>query len=153
MKKKFNVLLLLLVSFIFSEQSYANKKVTIWFIADIGVGLERWVTSDGKYKYYNNRPHWAELRKSISTKIFRDQKSCEIELLQNYSSVWRTGSNKTVVDKRDPNQPFEVLSNMRGVQDEGFFTTKSEDWDNEIIFFKTYYTCGSKSFYLKDIKW
>ena len=153
MRKILNSIIILISLLYFSNNAYAKKITTIWFVADIGVGLEQWVDDDGSYKYYNYRPHWVELRKSYNYKIFKDKQSCETELLKSYSSVWRSGNNKTIVDKRDPKHQGTVMSDMMAAEQEGFFTTKQENWGKEIVKFKNFFTCGSKSFVLEDVNW
>jgi len=34
------------------------KEIEVWFVANIMVGIERFVDDDGNYKYYSNRVHW-----------------------------------------------------------------------------------------------
>ena len=126
-----------------TSPSLAKQEITIWFVEDIGVGLERWVDTDGKYKYYNYRPHWVESRKTYSNKIFSSKNECKTELLSNYSNVWRTGSSKTIVDRRE--------KSWFGVKEEGFLTTKNHDWGNELVQVKSFFTCASKTFYREDI--
>ena len=151
-----NITKLFIISFfslIVIKPAIAKQEVTIWFIANIGVGIEQWVATDGKYKYYNNRPHWVELRKTYNARVFMNKKDCETHLLQEYSSVWQSGGSKTIVGRRDSKASGDWMSNMHNAEEKGFFTTKDHDWDNELVQFKGFYTCGSQTFNVESIKW
>jgi hypothetical protein len=141
-RKIFAALISAFVMLFYCSQGYAKTEATIWFVEQISVGLERWIDTDGSYKYYNYRPYWVESQKMYSNKIFASKQECKVELLSNYSNVWRSGSSKTIVDRRD--------ENWFGVEEDGFFTTNNTDWDNDLVQSKTFYTCGSKTLYVED---
>ena len=127
--------------------------VTIWFVANVNVGVEKFVDDDGKYKFYSNRVHWVELLDTYSTDAFTSQDDCEKHLLSTYSSVWRSNGRKTVVTLRDPSYwSSDTLSDMREAKTEGFMISKDLDWHKELVKTKPFYICAQKMINLNEFK-
>jgi len=128
------------------------KEIEVWFVANIMVGIERFVDDDGNYKYYSNRVHWVEMLDTYSSNIFKDKATCESYLLSNYSNVFRSNGAKTVISNRDPDFVGDHMSSFFGAESEGFVITDYRNWNKELVRAVPFYTCAMQRIDLSRLK-
>ena len=131
--------------------SLEAKELKIWFVANVGVGVEQFVDENDQGKFWSNRVHWVELKDTFSSRTFKSKDECEIYLMKEYSNVWRSNGSKTLVVQRDPTYLRNSHSSMTAADESGFMTTPLKDWNRELMSFVPFYTCAMQRVILSDL--
>ena len=127
------------------------KELKIWFVANVGVGIEQFVDENDRGKFWSNRVHWVELKDTLSSRTFKSKDECEVHLMKEYSNVWRSNGSKTLVVQRDPTYLRNSHSSMTAADESGFMTTPLKDWNRELMSFVPFYTCAMQRVILSDL--
>ena len=131
--------------------SLKAKELKIWFVANVGVGIEQFIGENDRGKYWKNRVHWVELKDTLSSQTFKSKDECEMHLLKKYSNIWRSNGGKTLVVQRDPNYVQDAHSSMTFADEPGFMTTPLKDWSGTLTRFVPFYTCAMQRVILSDL--